>query len=414
MNYLSMRFGVSKGSVFDADSENSCEIKFDGQLLTVSVWYDFKEEPLMLVSKAHVGDNAELIVRSYRLELYLNGELVDEEWPCGMHYLTAESRFTGDISLIMKEITENFSESKPDVIRSGIAVSEIRHPGVNIGDCMPYSDETDGRYHLFYLYDRHHHKSRWGLGAHQWAHISTKDFLIWNEHPIAIGLTNEWEGSICTGSVCRADDRWYAWYAVRMPDHSPARITYAVSEDLIHFEKCGEYFSLPECYDTTRARDPMVFFLDGQFHMFVTTGRASDGHGCIVHLVNDRMAVDGWHDKGIVLVWSEICTVELDEAGCREQPECPDFFKIGEYYYLVFGIGGTSHYVYSKNPFGDWVLPPYNCVPCGSVPKSALLPGTGRRIFMGFIPEGGYGGRLCAAEAFVDPDGTLRFEELTL
>ena len=52
------------------------------------------------------------------------------------------------------------------------------------------------------------------------------------------------------------------------------------------------------------------------------------------------------------------------------------------------------------------------------VAKSAVLPGTGRRIFAGFINEGGvnfgYAGRLRAVEAFQNEDGTLRFEEMKL
>jgi hypothetical protein len=41
-----------------------------------------------------------------------------------------------------------------------------------------------------------------------------------------------------------------------------------------------------------------------------------------------------------------------------------------------------------------------------------VLPGTGRRIFMGFHGEGGYAGSLCAAETLQNADGTLRFVTL--
>jgi len=36
-----------------------------------------------------------------------------------------------------------------------------------VGDVMPFSH--DGTFHLFYLFDRRGHESKWGLGAHQWA-----------------------------------------------------------------------------------------------------------------------------------------------------------------------------------------------------------------------------------------------------
>ena len=68
--------------------------------------------------------------------------------------------------------------------------------------------------------------------------------------------------------------------------------------------------------------------------------------------------------------------------------------------------------MFSKAPFGPWTCPGDNTIPCGAVPKSAVLPGADRRIFMGFVGEGGYAGSLCAAEAFQNHDGTLRFKQL--
>ncbi len=412
--HISMNFTAACGNaIFCEGDHTACEITLDGQL-AVRLWTDFSDTPLTLTANVSEGDSVRLNIRPYRIELYVNGKLADEEWPCGTPFLTVNSRSSGDFTPTLAEIPPECPEKQPDVTRAALSTAQIRIPGVNIGDCIPYSDESDpyGRYHLFYLYDRHHHTSKWHLGAHQWAHVSTADFRLWDEHPMAVGITEDWEGSICTGSVCRAGERWYAWYAVRMSDRSPARMTYAVSKDRIHFEKCNAYFHLPEGYEPTSARDPMVFFMDGKYHMFVTTSRLSDGSGCLAHLTNDRMAIDGWQDAGVTMAWIDHCPA--DDPTRLWQPECPDHFKMGDFYYLVFSIGGTAHYGFSKNPYGDWIFPENNCIPCGTVPKSAVLPGTGRRIFMGFIGEGGYAGHLCAAEAFQNPDGTLRFEELAL
>ncbi len=400
--------GGGRATLFQ-NGRTACEILSDASRTTVRLWTDFSDKPLTLASLSVPGEPVRLLLYSCRIELYLHGELADEEWPCGNYLLTEQSRFEGDFAPELCPLSDPEPTRLPDVIRAGLSPEELRLPGVNIGDCMPYAEENDptGRYHLFYLYDRHHHASKWRLGAHQWAHASTADFKTWDAHPMAVEITEGWEGSICTGSVCRAGDRWYAWYAVRMADRSPARITYAVSEDCIHFRKCGSYFSMPEGYEPTSARDPMVFRLDGVYHMFVTTSRCSDGSGCLAHLVNGKMAVDGWRDAGVVLAWAELCTPE-DPARLR-QPECPDYFRMGDYWYLVFSIGGKARYGYAKEPFGPWTFPAENGIPCGSVPKSAVLPGTGRRIFVGFEGEGGYGGRLRAAEAFGNPDGTLRF-----
>lgn len=410
--------------VLTQDGRTACEMICtrapgnDKNKLTVKLWYDFRDAPLVLTADAAAGDEAVVKIRPYRIELFMQDTLCDEEWPCGSGFLTAESRAEGDfLPELFLSPEEKNACCRP--LRRGIPLAALRAPGVNIGDCIPFSDETDsdGLYHLFYLYDRHHHKSKWGLGAHQWAHASTADFKSWNEHPMAIGITEPWEGSICTGSVCRADDAdgspaWYAWYAVRMSDRSPARVTYAKSKDLAHFEKCGSYFHLPAGYEPTSARDPKVFYQDGVFHMFVTTTRQSTGNGCLAHLVNEKMTVDGWRDAGVTVEWTKTFP---DEPEKRHQPECPDHFKMGDTYYIVFGIRGTAHYGFSDNPYGGWIFPENDTIPCGAVPKSAVLPGTQRRIFSGFICEDdGYAGHLCAVEALQNPDKTLRFSLLSL
>jgi hypothetical protein len=197
-----------------------------------------------------------------------------------------------------------------------------------------------------------------------------------------------------------------------MVDRSPARLTYAVSDDLDHFEKCGAYFHVPEGYEPTGARDPFLFFLENEYHMLVTTRTLDGDSGCLAHLVNDAMGISGWRDAGPIMRWHDHCAPDSPER--RHTPECADWFRMGGYYYLVFGIGSVSRYLYSKKPFGPWTYPEGALIPCGCVPKSAVLPGTGRRIFMGFRGEGGYAGSLCAAEALQNEDGTLRFEPVLL
>lgn len=370
-----------------------------GEKLTVKLMYDFRDRPLTLTADAVPGDSASLTVRPHRIELRVNGALLDEEWPCGSHGITADSAVSGDFPLTFAEIAPECPADLPFVTRSGITTDEIRLPGVNIGDCIPFSDDTadsDGRYHLFYLYDRHHHGSKWGLGAHQWAHVSTADFVTWDEHPMAVAVTESWEGSICTGSIVRAGDKFYAWYAVRMSDGSPARMTCAVSDDNAHFVKSGRYFTLPAAYEPTSARDPKVVEMDGKFHMFVTTTCLESGNGCLAHLVSDTADFTEFEDCGTILEWAD-----------GNQPECPDWFAMGDYYYLIYSIHGMARYRYSRSPFDGWITPEEDKIPCERVPKAACLGN--RRIFAGFAAENGYAGSVIFAEALQNADGTLRF-----
>lgn len=367
--------------------------------LTVTLSYDFRDRPLTLTASAKTGDTAALTVRPHRIELRVNGELLDEEWPCGKLDVTSDTSVSGDFALTITEIAPECPADLPFITRAGISTTEIRLPGVNIGDCIPFSDDSadgDGKYHLFYLYDRHHHGSKWGLGAHQWAHVSTSDFVTWDEHPMAVAVTEPWEGSICTGSVVRAGDKFYAWYAVRMSDGSPARMTCAVSDDNAHFTKSGKYFTLPAAYEPSSARDPKVVELDGKFHMFVTTTRLESGNGCLAHLICDTADFADFTDCGAILEWDD-----------GNQPECPDWFAMGDYYYLIYSIHGTARYLYSTSPFDGWIKPEEDKIPCGRVPKAAQL--NGKRIFSGFVTNSGYAGDVIFVDTIQNADGTLNF-----
>ena len=258
-----------------SDGKTALELTFSDDEVAVCVYTDFKAEPLVLRAAASDGDMLTLALYPYRLELYINDVLCDEEWEAGSLILGDEYTLEGNHAISVTPLENELPRREP---RSCMTISGCRAGGVNVGDCMPFSENADGLsgngdsvYHLFYLYDRHHHCSKWCLGAHQWAHISTEDFVTWREHPMAIPITHPWEGSICTGSIVFDGEKYCAWYAVRMSDRSPARITMAVSHDLETFFKTDGYFTLPPAYDSRTARDPKVIFIDGRIHMLVTT-----------------------------------------------------------------------------------------------------------------------------------------------
>ena len=70
------------------------------------------------------------------------------------------------------------------------------------------------------------------------------------------------------------------------------------------------------------------------------------------------MAVNGWQDAGCFMHWHDFCPPGHPER--NQTPECPDWFFFGGYYYLVFGIGSVSRYLYSKAPLGPWICPEDN------------------------------------------------------
>ena len=263
---------------------------------------------------------------------------------------------------------------------------------------MPYRREDE--YHVLYLKDRHHHKSKWGLGAHQWEHISTKDFKKWQIHPMAVPITDPSEGSICTGSWIKNGEKEYLYYTVRMGREIAAPIRRSVSYDGYHFEKDTAFgFTVSEKYHAASARDPKVVKgEDGLFHMFLTTSLIEEGRGCLAHYVSEDMEN-----------WEEI-EAPIYIAPGKEQPECPDYFRYNGKYYLIFSLKGRAHYMISDKPFEDFVMPSDPIIPCSSVPKGADW--NGKLIFTGFRRIGGYGGAMTFKAATSKENGELVFEDL--
>lgn len=374
-------------------------IAADGDL-TVSAFYDYDSRPLCLRGAISIGDSVDIILRPHRIELYINDTLTDEEWPAGTRLLEIGDAWFPESALQICEHLEK-STASPAVL-SSFADAEGWYPGggVFVGDCMPY--RRDGAYHVLYLKDRHHHKSKWGLGAHQWDHISTEDFITWQIHPMAVPITDPSEGSICTGSWIRNEEKEYLYYTVRRGRGLPAPIRRSISHDGYHFEKDTSFgFTVSEKYHSASARDPKVIRSeDGLFHMLLTTSLVGEDRGCLAHYVSRDM--DRWEDYGDPIYI----------APGADQPECPDYFLYNGRYYLIFSLKGHAHYMISERPFEGFRMPEDPLIPCASVPKCAEW--NGRLIFTGFRRIDGYGGSMTFKAATSDKDGRLVFEELSV
>ena len=370
---------------------------FDGAI-TVAVQYDCNRRPLELNGAIQAGDLVEIALLDHKITLSVNGEIRDEEWPHGNRLFELGDSFTPNANIEIGEWSDTAAE-EPSVL-STFENAEGWQPGggVFVGDCMPYRREDE--YHVLYLKDRHHHHSKWGLGAHQWAHISTKDFQTWSIHPMAVEITEAWEGSICTGSWIQHEGKEYLYYTVRRADRKPAPICRSVSTDGYHFAKDPSFgFTISERYRQTSARDPKVILgADGLFHMFLTTSLAREERGCLAHYVSKDM--EAWEDFG------EPIYIAPD----KQQPECPDYFEYRGRYYLIFSLGGKAHYMVSSKPFEDFTMPKDPIIPCASVPKCAEW--NGKFIFAGFQGTGGYGGTMTFKAATVDQNGEFVFEAL--
>ncbi len=384
---------------------------------------DYKDQPLRVsVPLKIVGavDWHDVIVRftGPKLELFVDGVLVDEEWPIGKLRLGnstpcligAESAnghvkcgFRGAIdhaALWNRALTNDevvfLSGGADEVARRDAQILGPENPcmqywkprgyNTSLGDCMPFFH--DGRFHLFYLFDRRHHGSKWGLGAHQWAHASSTDLAHWEQHPMAIPITEQWEGSICTGSVFFHDGVYYAHYATRMPD-GKQHLAHATSTDGIHFDKLPPNpLASPQAgYDPTHYRDPLVFEENGLFHMLVTARFTDKRDGCVAQLLSKDLKT--WDLAEPFIIPGRVT-------------DCPDYFEWNGYHYLF------AEFVYwmSREPLGPWTSPAMDRLDVLYVPKTAAFTGN-RRIYVSWLPDGGWAGNAVFRELIQHEDGTL-------
>lgn len=397
-------------------------------LLGFELSFEHKPAPLRLtapVARLGADRSHEIAVRyfGHRLELWVDGVLVDEEWPIGplrdvmgraliateaVESLQGWNHALGDDELFaVSGGREGRAERVERYLGPPRPVGQYWRPrgfNVNVGDCMPFWDEAQQRLRVFYLLDRRNHASMWGCGGHQWAQISTTNLTQWMEHPLALAIEADTAGSICTGSVFFHDGVYHAFYVVRMADRSPAPLCVATSCDGVHFTKASALVRLVAPYDAQASRDPVVFrdAATGLFHMLATTAlvdpaQPARSEGCLAQLVSRDLR--HWEQREPFYV-----------PGGADHPECPDYFAWNGWYYLLFSLQGVARYRLSRQPFGPWLTPPVDTLdgPQMRVMKTGAYHGN-RRIGVVFVPDrpNGYAGVIVFREIIQHPDGTL-------
>lgn len=125
-----------------------------------------------------------------------------------------------------------------------------------------------GRAHLFYQH--YPHKAEWG--PMHWGHVSTRDFVRWEQHPVALYPDQPYElvCGCCSGCAVEEQGKLYVLYTAAQP--MMQRQCLAVSEDGNRFVKdpdnpvlTAEMLS-PEIYEED-FRDPRIFRRDGMYYM---------------------------------------------------------------------------------------------------------------------------------------------------
>lgn len=199
--------------------------------------------------------------------------------------------------------------------------------GGYIGDPMPFYDPLAKNFKIMYLQEFRPN----GPTFHPFWCLETEDganYTMLGEL-IPTGTVNEMDGALGTGTTIynETDSTYYTFYTGHSVNVAITGLGEAVmvatSKDFRKWEKDSEVLLTGEGeYSTRDFRDPFVFKGDdGLFHMIVSTTK--DDKGVIAEYTSPNLK--DWSSVGIFMpmMWDRFY-------------ECPDVFKMGDWWYLVY------------------------------------------------------------------------------
>lgn len=162
-----------------------------------------------------------------------------------------------------------------------------------------------GYYHVFCQHCPDY--SVFGKQPVHWAHARTKDFLHWEELPIALFPDRDYDRGGCwSGTAIVKDDVLYLFYAsVRDLTGNGQAVSVAYSTDGIRFEKCGEnpVIATWPADGGSNFRDPAVCRVGDEFYCVMATGHEETATGRL--LLYKSRDLFSWHYCGVMSEWSD-------------------------------------------------------------------------------------------------------------
>lgn len=179
----------------------------------------------------------------------------------------------------------------------------------------------NGKYHAFF---QHNPKEpKWG--PMYWGHAVSEDLIHWTELPIALSPDMPYEnsGGCFSGSAIVKDGKLYLFYTSVSEEYGQTQ-SVAVSEDGYTFTKYSGNPVIKHFPDdgSEDFRDPKVSLIDGKYYM--VTGSGKDDVGKVLLYTSENLF--DWEYIGVL----------YEHEGFGKVFECPDFFKLGDNYVLMF------------------------------------------------------------------------------
>jgi len=283
-----------------------------------------------------------------------------------------------------------------------------------LADLIPFY--WKGEYHLLYL------QIKPGQLGFDWAQIITRDFRSYRYTGVAIpsgGKEDSIDRDIFTGSVIEKDGVLYAFYTghnheFAKQNKSDQVILRARSVDGVRWTKEPGFRLTPEGNPHYRmpgaCRDPFLFWNPErkEYGMVFCATPVPAGIGGLAYAGSEDL--EHWRLEE-----------PLSASGRFPGYECPDLFRRGDRWYLLFSTygnnpGWATRYMTAPSLQGPWESPVDDFLDGGSLYAAKSASDGQRRFLCGTLPqrkdkrddgENGWGGRLLAYEMVLAAPGRL-------
>lgn len=247
-----------------------------------------------------------------------------------------------------------------------------------------------GYYHVFYQHAPHF-EVPWKEHMH-WGHARTKDFMAWEELPLALCPDMPYDNHGCwSGTAIVKDDTLYLFYAsIYTPEGAEKNVqtvSVAYSTDGIHFTKYEknpviDHFPADGSPDF---RDPAVTCIDGTYYCVMASGnREKDTANLLLYKSENLL---DWTYQGVMCEWEN-----------AKFAECPSFMPFGDEFLLTASVCKHTHHYFSVM-FGDFKNDKFTVRLTGEVDKGpdqyagqVFQDPKGRAILISWMPGWKYKG----------------------
>lgn len=251
-----------------------------------------------------------------------------------------------------------------------------------------------GYYHAFYQHSPHSERP-WDQPM-VWGHARTKDFLHWEELPVALWPDQPYDcGGCWSGTALVHDGMLYLFYAsvVKEGERYRQSVSMAFSRDGLRFEKSSANPIIPSypedgCPDF---RDPAILRDGDTFYLVIAS--ANHAANAARLLLYQSKSLTEWSYSGVLYEWRG---GQGPDAVNMEFCECPSFLPYGDRYLLTASVCEENRHYFTAM-YGAFDGKAFTPEVSGSIhlgpdqyAGQVFLDDRGRHIMLTWVPGWSY------------------------